>query len=85
MNTSTTIYINGKNRQSEHAYPVQDLLNQISVCGDWSDLIEYEDFEAHEVLTSVAEELGIDPDEYETYDDLDEAVQDCLCDDLVED
>lgn len=71
-----TIYINGINRQSEKAYPIQDLLDQIARASDWSDKTEYEGFEAYEVLTSIAEELGLDPNQYETYDDLDNAVQD---------
>lgn len=81
---TNTIYINGTNRQSESAYPMQDLLDQIAALSDWSDTTEYEDFEAHEVLTSIAEELGLDPNQYETYDDLDNAVQDLTYEEFVE-
>lgn len=80
-----TIYINGINRQSEKAYPIQDLLDQIAALSDWSDKTEYEGFEAYEVLTSIAEELGLDPNQYETYDDLDNAVQDLVYEKFVED
>lgn len=80
-----TIYINGINRQSEKAYPIQDLLDQIAALSDWSDKTEYEEFEAYEVLTSIAEELGLDSDQYETYDDLDNAVQDLVYEKFVED
>lgn len=81
MNKTETIWINGYNMElmerrhdnSEELYSVGDLLEAVDNAGGWDDPIA-EGYSAAEILLTLAEWLDLDPRQFETWDNLYEAI-----------
>lgn len=78
--SSYSDYDNSVCGTSADTHQIGELLDLVDDASDWDEVVLEDEFTARDVLYSVAEYCDIDPEDFETVDELQEAIGEFLDD-----